>query len=78
MQRTVLITGASHGIGRAVAEQLLANGHRLCLGLRDPARLKGTPLESECVLPVPMTPANPSRLRLWWMPPSAGLVVQTR
>ena len=61
MQRTVLITGASRGIGRAVAEQLLANGHRLCLGLRDPARLKGTPLESERVLSVPYDAGQPEQ-----------------
>ncbi|MGA0997458.1 MAG: short-chain dehydrogenase, partial [Vulcanococcus sp.] len=32
--RTLLISGASRGIGRAMAERLLAGGHRLSLGLR--------------------------------------------
>ena len=40
MSRTVLITGASRGIGRSVAEHCLAEGHRLCLGLRDPEAVK--------------------------------------
>ena len=61
MQRTVLISGASRGIGRAVAEQLLARGHRLCLGLRNPARLKGTLLDSESVLPVAYDAGHPEQ-----------------
>ena len=34
MQRSIVITGASRGIGRAIAERLLRDGHRLSLGLR--------------------------------------------
>jgi len=45
MPRTVLISGASRGIGRAIAERLLADGHRLSLGLRDRAALHGSPLD---------------------------------
>ncbi len=36
--RVILVSGASRGIGRAVAAHLLRSGYRLSLGLRDPAR----------------------------------------
>lgn len=39
--RVILVSGASRGIGRAVALRLLRSGYRLSLGLRDPARLSG-------------------------------------
>ena len=44
-QRTLLISGASRGIGRAIAERLLAEGHRLSLGVRHPEQLRGTGLD---------------------------------
>ena len=59
MQRTVLMTGASRGIGWAVAEQLLAKDHRLCLGLRNPGVIKGTLLDSDRVLPIAYDAGNP-------------------
>ncbi len=39
-----MISGASRGIGRHIAEQLLAGGYRLTLGVRDSAALAGTAL----------------------------------
>ena len=45
MPRTVLISGASRGIGRAIAERLLAEGYRLSLGVREPGALNGTALD---------------------------------
>ena len=50
MQRTVLLTGASRGIGRSIAKLLLKNGHRLSLGLWDPQVLRGTDQDVETVL----------------------------
>lgn len=50
MQRTVLLTGASRGIGHSIARRLLNDGHRLSLGLRDPEALRGTDLDVEGVL----------------------------
>ena len=43
--RTVVITGASRGIGAAVARSLLKQGHRLCLAVRDPGSLAGSVLD---------------------------------
>lgn len=43
--RTVLITGASRGIGRSIATLLLSQGHHLCLAVRDPDSLRDTALD---------------------------------
>jgi len=48
--RTILISGASRGIGRAIAERLFADGHRISLGLRNPKSLQGTSLASDQVI----------------------------
>ena len=68
--RTLLISGASRGIGRAVAERALADGHRLSLGLRDLEMLKQTPLDpalagSDRVLLYPYAAEDPATARAW-------------
>ena len=68
--RTLLISGASRGIGRAMAERLLSDGHRLSLGLRNPGDLKGSPLDPERagadrVLLHPYDAAVPSDADAW-------------
>ena len=68
--RTLLISGASRGIGRAVAERALADGHRLSLGLRDLAALKQTLLDPdlagrERVLLYPYAAEDPAAAQAW-------------
>jgi len=60
MQRTILITGASRGIGRCIAERLLEEGHRLSLGLRMPDHLLDSGLDHPDVLRLPYDAADPS------------------
>ena len=43
--RTILISGASRGIGKSIAERALEDGHRISLGVRNPNDLKGTKLD---------------------------------
>ncbi len=45
--RTILISGSSRGIGRAIAEKALQDGHRLSLGVRNVRDLKGSSLDPE-------------------------------
>ena len=65
MQRTVLLTGASRGIGRSIARRLLNDGHRLSLGLRDPEALRGTDLDVEGVMHRAYDANDPSSAEAW-------------
>ncbi len=66
MPRTLLISGASRGIGQAIATRLLAEGHRLSLGVRSPQRLEKTPLGTSCQLLLHPYEANdPTSAETW-------------
>lgn len=41
MQKVAMISGASRGIGLAIATELLQRGYRLPLGARDPSTFAG-------------------------------------
>ena len=43
--RTILITGASQGIGNSIAKRALKDGHRISLGVRDPNKLLSSDLD---------------------------------
>lgn len=64
--RTLLISGATRGIGRAIAQRALADGHRLSLGARHPADLDGTELAPGArVLVHPYEASDPSSADAW-------------
>ncbi|MFZ9317583.1 MAG: SDR family NAD(P)-dependent oxidoreductase [Vulcanococcus sp.] len=65
MRRTVLISGASRGIGRAMAERLLAEGHQLSLGVRDPSSLRGTALDHPEVMLQAYSAEDPAAAETW-------------
>ena len=44
-----MVSGASRGIGRAIAQQLFHEGHRLSLGLRNPPAFAADPANAELV-----------------------------
>ena len=43
--RKILISGASKGIGKAIAIKLLEEGHSISLGVREKESLNNTPLD---------------------------------
>ncbi len=43
--RTILITGASRGIGKSIALKALEEGNRISIGIRNPESIKGTKLD---------------------------------
>lgn len=55
--KTVLLTGGSAGIGRALARQLKAKGAEVILTGRDPARLEAMRAEGFAVLPADLSSA---------------------
>ena len=65
MQRTVLLTGASRGIGRSIAKRLLKDGHRLSLGLRDPEVMRGTEFDVEGVARYAYDAREPASAEAW-------------
>ena len=65
MQRTVLLTGASRGIGRSIARRLLKDGHRLSLGLRDPEVLRGTEFDVDAVMHHAYDAVEPASAQAW-------------
>jgi NAD(P)-dependent dehydrogenase (short-subunit alcohol dehydrogenase family) len=66
LPRILLISGASRGIGRAIAVEALSHGHRISLGLRTPADLEDTPLAAgERVHHHPYDAREPAAAEAW-------------
>jgi NAD(P)-dependent dehydrogenase (short-subunit alcohol dehydrogenase family) len=61
--RVVMVSGANRGIGRAIAEGLLAKGYRLSLGARQPETLEG--LAGERVLAVAYDALDAASAKAW-------------
>ena len=68
--RTILISGASRGIGKAIALKALDDGHRISIGLRNPGSVKGTKLDpnisgKEKVMINNYDANNPKNAKVW-------------
>ena len=68
--RTILISGASRGIGRSIALKALEDGHRISLGIRDLKSIKGSKLDpnvsgSDKIILNHYEANNPQRAKEW-------------
>ena len=64
--KVILISGASRGIGKAIAERLQQDGYRLSLGVRDSEVLKDCSITaSETVLHYPFEATNKEPAKHW-------------
>ncbi len=68
--RTILISGANRGIGKAIALQALADGHRLSLGIRNLGSVNGSNLDpkvsgNDRILLHQYDAANPQTAKDW-------------
>lgn len=63
--RVVMISGASRGIGKAIARRLAGEGYRLSVGVRHPARFDATGFESDRLLVCPFDATDAETAAAW-------------
>ncbi len=61
LRPTALVTGGNRGIGRAIAAGLVARGHRVTIGARDPAAGRAAAAELGCAF-VPLDLTEPDQV----------------
>jgi len=63
--RVVMISGASRGIGRAIARRLAGEGYRVSLGVRDPARFDAAGFDPDRLLVHGFDAMDPASAPAW-------------